>query len=228
MNPVTETPDIDWSGFTPEELRLISDAGIAVPWLPEAEGPWRPTTLDDLDYIGWTVEEKRREAARIRENAEKRASALEKAADTFERRYAADCEAVVRESLPRKKDGSYAKKSLVLDRVTVALTKKSAGYAVVDKEAVLEHITHLPETPKALADAVKFSCTYRGEAALHLIRDGIAPGTADLLTTPLKAYCESLPPIPDEHGEARPATIPGVAWVPESESFSFKTPKEEA
>lgn len=226
------TPDPLIDAMNEDERALLIEAGVLAPSdRPEA---WRPTTFADLDRLGWRIECKRREAARLRENAEKRATALEKEATFLQERYSEDCREVLERNLPRKADGSYRKKSETLDHVTVSLRAVGGDWRVVDEGTLVEYAKE--SYTEELIAALKFTpaqptCT--GDAALACIWNH-APGTAGIASAPLKAYLASLPPVQEvdaESGEVTRETVPtlpGVEWVPRTEKFDFKAPKESA
>lgn len=218
-----DPPSIEEMCFTAEELELLREAGI----LDRAAVAWCPTTLEDVDWVCWKAQEMKREMEALAARAEARISRLEKLRSRFLDRYVEACKQIVDTNLPRKKDGSYARKSLDLDRVRVQLRSIPGGPRITDEATLLAYIQTtdpLGETP--LGEAVQVSRTevLHGGNALTALRTSVLDiWKPKVLAAPVKSFVGSLPPVPDpETGEARPATIPGVTLVEPGVTFTFE------
>lgn len=218
-------------GYDPEELTLLQEAGILreepSTTAAAAAGPWRPTTLADVDWLCWRMKELQAEAEALERQIEKRVDRLNAQRKAILERYGADCEELTRAHLPRRKDGSPARKSLDLDRVRVALRTVPARWVVTDEVALLAEIKNRwtsDALPDRLDDAVQVTerrVLTGPPAVARLFTEG--ERQVKILLTPLRQYLETTPPVPDpETGEALPATLPGVAMVRAREEWSFE------
>jgi len=229
---VFEPTALEQAGFSEDEIELIREAGLlsAGP-LAESTEPWRPQTLADVDWLCWRLKQLETEAAAIRAQADRRVDALLRSAAVLRHRYEADCRAVVEEHLPRRKDGTPAKKSLDLERVRVKLRTVPGGTKVVDPAALLAHLRVTePEQLWAFVPALKATRTQRCEG-LGLVPLVMAPEIAEqegwtftLSAAEVRRAIEQLPHrIDPETGEdLGPATVPGVEVIPPRESFGWE------
>lgn len=226
MDPETLTPDdVTDLGFSTEELALLRDAGVLIDEDPQE--PWRPRSLGDVDWIAWKVKCLQAEIAAIKAQEERRVQQLQRAIESLVSRYGPDCEAVIREHLPRKRDGSFARKSLDLERTRQGLRSTAGGPRLVDEIAALAWIKSRAvedgfEALGALQEAVQVTETVTGRPAIERL---FTPGERKikLLAAPVKSYVQSLPPVPDPRtGEAVAATIPGVEIIAAVDRWYFE------
>ncbi|MFN3652579.1 MAG: hypothetical protein ACK47B_23630 [Armatimonadota bacterium] len=212
-------------GFSEEDLAILVEAGVLVE--EHRREAWEPSTLAD---VAWLIRKRKlirfeiSERQRWHEEAVARLQRAEQALSRWDE----ICAQITRENLPRKKDGSYAAKSIPIEGALVKLTAQKGGPKVVDEQAVLSYILSGGECCVALAEAVKVSVTetFEGPAALEVLQD---PAYAELakpkvLHQPVRDFVAGLPPLTkEETGEVLgPASIPGVEIVEPSERWSWE------
>lgn len=219
-------------GFSEDELSALFAAGVLVD--ERRAGQWRPENLDDLD---WLLAKRKQLAAEKDELVRWHTAALVRlaAAEIALDRFDADCLQVLRDNLPLKKDGSPAKKSLILQHGKAKVVSSAGGPRVVDQTAILAHLRELIEVDaraayETLLPALRVEVreTHTGADALEMLDAIEESETIKLVTKVLhaevKAYVESLPPNADRYtGEVfGPATIPGVEIAAPSERIGYE------
>jgi hypothetical protein len=211
-------------GFTDADIQLLREAGLL---REDAKGePWRPQTLEDVDWVCWRARQLDAEIAAIQARAAAQVERLGKERAAFLARFGEDCRQIATAHLPRKADGSYRRKSLDLLRTKVGIRSVAGGPRVTDEAALAAHLFDLWAGAKLdpeLAEAVKVVRTLTGEEAIR--ERFIQPEGCKvaILATPVKCYVNALPAVPDpETGELLPDTLPGVEIVPAEERFYFE------
>lgn len=205
---VTEAREM---GFDAAQIELLLAEGAI---LPDAEHqPWQPTSLEDVDRLGWQLVQLEAEAAAIQAQAALRVKALTTRRETILRRYEADCREIVDAAIKRKPDGSRTKQSLTLERVTAQFRKVGPTAKVVDEQAFIQAAT-ANEVPEAVLDAVRVTVEFAGSMGLDILHSD-PDAKLRLLVTPLKAALAADPE----------AALPGVERVPGYEAFSLNAAK---
>lgn len=212
-------------GLSDAAIELLDEAGLI---LPEGRVPWEPTTLAHCDWIGWMAEKTKMELAFVKAQAKRLEKQLEAQEEFFRRHWAAKVETIVAKALPKRRDGSYVKKSVDLTHVRVTLRARKAGWRVVDDKPVLDELNHLWEDhqfPAELESAVYAKTRIYGDEALRLSAEGEATDLT-LLKTDFVAWLtgpgRSVDP---ETGELFVRDFPGVMPVEEGEDVVFALPK---
>ena len=205
-------------GFTDEDIELLREAGLVSE--TQLSAGWMPTTLDDVDWIAWHLHDIEEQIAQINARANVRLQRLHTAHERFLERFGDAARDITLANLPRRKDGTFARKSLDLDRVRVKITSRAGGPRVAVPQATLDYILRcyaedrpLPEELAAAARA-HYTVHATGPDALAMLRDNqLSTGTVRV--EPIKHYVE-------QHPETE---IPGVEIVPPSDDWSFEVSK---
>lgn len=214
-------------GFSAEELEALTDAGVLV--AEGRVGPWQPTTLQDVDWIG----NKRRQIAqeiadrtRVHQLALQRLGRALQAFDRFEE----PCREIVIAALPRNSKGGFRAKSIPLETCVVRIRSTGERLAVGDEAAVLEFLTEQRKNPDvaSLLNALRVTVTETIEGADGLTMLGLdGPNVkvaAKVLHRPLIAALEAWPDDVDEETGAvtsGPKVIPGVSQLPATDTLEW-------
>jgi hypothetical protein len=223
MSETTYTPaQAQAMGFSEAELETLREAGLIEDRL---EQPWEPKTLDDVGWLLGRMRALKLERETVLAQAQKRIERSEAAEAALMARYGEAVRSLVAENLPRKKDGSYARKSLDLLDGRIGLRSSRGGTAIKDQAAFLEYVEEVwrddTEGPlmDALRDAVSVTVRYSGDDALDRVFN--MGDEAKIALTPLRQLIETGAPDP-ETGEVKPVELPGVEVLPAEEKLYWE------
>jgi len=203
-------------GFDAAQIEDLLDQGLISDARPVT---WRPETLADLNWLVGKSRSYDAEEARLTEQYQRRLKALAQRR-TWLSRYDDDCAALLADTLPKKADGTYQRKSLDLEDGRVKLVKKGGGLEV-DEERFLDFARKTLTSPAGTpVDNALFS-------AIRAVRTEVNAGVAALvrLTGPSSAEWKASvlkTPIADYLKEHPNADLPGVSEVPVSQVFEIE------
>jgi hypothetical protein len=214
-------------GFSDEEMDALLAAGVLVD--EQRRGPWVPTTPDDVD---WIISKRKAIAYEVAERQRlfKEAAAQLARADAALARFDEPCREITLANLPRKKNGDFAAKSLVLPRCKVKITSSKGGPKVVNEEQIVGYLRGDEDLVKPelrdLADAalrVSVTLTYTGQEALDALDRNGERAVVKILHDPIKKHVAALPAVADPvTGESMVQSIPGVVIEPPSDKWSWE------
>lgn len=197
-------------GFDEETIADLLAQGI----LREAvDAPWRPATLEDVNWLVGKHREYDAEEQRLAEQYERRLKAIT-ARRQWLARYAEDCRDIVADNLPRKKDGTPRQQFLDLEDGRVKL-KQVGGKLEVNESEFLAHVsligTALETFPgeRRLCDAVRVEQVVRHEGVEAAPLIGAPGWKASVLKTPIAEFLK-------EHPTEQ---VPGVSVTPLGREF---------
>jgi hypothetical protein len=223
MSETTYTPEETQAmGFSEADLETLRDAGLIEDRLAQ---PWEPKSLDDVGWLLGRMRALKLERETVLAQAQKRVERSEAAEAALLARYGETVRSLVTENLPRKKDGSYAKKSLDLLDGRIGLRATRGATVVRDEGALLEWIGDTWGTADegpvidALREAISTTVRLTGDAALNQVFTHGAE--AKIALTPLRKLMESGAPDP-ETGEVKPVELPGVEVLPAEEKLYWE------
>lgn len=215
-------------GLSGLAIELLDEAGLI---LPEGRQPWQPTTLAHCDWVGWMAEKTKLELAIVKAQAKRLEKQLEAQERFFRHHWADRIEQIVAKALPKRRDGSYVRKSVDLTHVRITLRARRAGWRVLDDQAALSRLQSLSESgqlPSELEPAVYAKRRVFGDEALRLSREGVATDLT-LLKTELIEWIEGPGRTVDpETGELHTPDFPGVTRQDAGEDVVFSVPKPPA
>jgi hypothetical protein len=207
-------------GFDAETIADLLAQGLL-----QADAPWRPTTLDDLNFLAARSAQYDAEEERLTTQYERRLKRLSQRRKWLAL-YAEDAAAVLEAHLPRTKSGAYAAKSLDLDDGRVCLRTKGGGYQVNEGQ-YLENVKQIWESPvvsehdRVLFQAVRVMKrdVLWGPSAVSKMVNEPDEWQVEVLKQPILAYLK-------EHPDAM---LPGVSEIPTREEFVIekRKPKKE-
>lgn len=215
--------DAQAMGCSDADLDLLRSEGLLI---EDEREPWRPTSLRHVDWIGWMAETAKQEAAAVQAQAARRVKEIKAKEQFFRQRWESDIKEILEQSLERKKDGTYRKKSIDLERVRVSLRARTSRLRVVDDKAALSGIRQAWEKSgrlhAALAPAVIAKVRVTGTKALKLTSEGQATDLG-LLKEPLTDWLQGAGRrLNRTTGELTIPDWPGVQWQDPGDDVVFK------
>lgn len=192
----------------------------------EAAEPWRPTTLEDVDWLVWRLSEMEREKAVIEAQAARRVKAIDRRLEAWNAVYGPAIQALVREAIEA---AGGKRRSVDLERCRVGLRKQPGRYVVNSAPIVAEltqRIRDDVEFPNSWAEALKVTVETRGWDAVDVIRDGKPDAKVTLLAGPIQHEAYQQLYADPETGEKlpHPNPMPGVTWQPPVETLTWSVP----
>lgn len=208
-------------------MSLITETEDAMSEPEYVAVPWEPTTLEDLNWLLQQHHAAVAELALLEAQHERRIAPLKERLASTVTRYGPCIKRLLRENLPRRKDGSFRSKSLDCPHGRVSLKTTPGGPRVVDEAQVRDWLERLADKvadePDELQPVVLNAL--RAERREMLIGFDAWITLQDERDTGWTALPLLKMPVLD-YVKATGDLVPGVELVPDMETVRIEAVKE--